>query len=708
MGDCAEQDYNLCWSNKLKAIPEYSNIKLPYNEVEPQKRYILAMAIYGTHQVGSKLVHPDYVCIQAIKAGQMGVYYEYLPLTSLYGRYAIFRYSCKYGRWDVAFQLINRMPEQLVYLFDRPVENPKDFLATVLNFTDIIKGYKLEQLIAINEQIVSNITKFGNSLVTPELYEFISSTKFTAILRNKRYITEEAVNNYYYQTDQSSKINLDLPINYEYVTLSTFNYIINELLTEQVLDFKVVAGIFSWNRWELWHAFMDQIAGRLNKSVKVESLQAYEEYGLHHLSTLSMSVLYKIYPKAFSQGPWVGQGYVPYLDFCNRHNIVPVVEYIVDDLISLNTVLKNPTLIKLIPKIRLVKSVGELTVLGAAKALATLQSNNTLSIDENYYVSSNSIGMFRQNYAKLLGVMDQYYNSSIFKSPGEKPTTTMEYYWRRINGIGSSLENLYQDYKVSKNDVAIVSALQNVSFIKKANPELLQQVILELKLKDSIITDESATATDLLNKNVIQFINNTNPYNLWILYNKTTTSKDTKNTAAYIKDTFGIDIVQFDPIQYKLPHLQYLIFSQDYRESKKLLTQDPGNHVLYYLAQADINTEDFYALLDKLSDQTFARLIPIVLGLNLGRRVTSLRSWFNYCFETDAINSQGQIQKAKLVRQDLNIESEYYAKFYTAFCLVGMDFISKIYPVKTFKLLVSKILTDDSVPEDTKIFLSSF
>lgn len=106
----------------------------------------------------------------------------------------------------------------------------------------------------------------------------------------------------------------------------------------------------------------------------------------------------------------------------------------------------------------------------------------------------------------------------------------------------------------------------------------------------------------------------------------------------------------------------------------------------------DEDAEETYPpIFDKLSDQSMSKLIPMFMAIQFQHYSNELVMLLNYV----------------IARDTLTINYEYFVLYYPSICLVGVEFLLKIWPVKQVKTLLKYMLKDDLVPQRVKTFIET-
>lgn len=310
---------------------------LPYKEMDPYKRYLITVAIYGSSMRSAALVHPDYACIQAVKFDNEAVFERYYPFTTNRGKVYISTTAGKFAR-SKYFKEKRLTNDTLIHWFAQTVTDPAAFEASLREARLI--NFQYHDISLYNETIRTNIINYGSKYFTPALIESLKDNTF----------------------DPTHTIDPDYP----------YKHIKNTAV-------KVMA-------WNLWHIPIDDISEDILQ-------QGAETIG--HLSALSLPIIYLRKSEVFFQNNSLSrQGYLPFLRFINRFELPPRYNT-VNNATELSVALRNPLLIQAYKTSEIVYGSYDTT----DKVFIDPYYEHKVTRPNNYYILNGSFGIIIQQAA---------------------------------------------------------------------------------------------------------------------------------------------------------------------------------------------------------------------------------------------------------------------------------------------------------------------
>lgn len=365
--------YSLTTSKYIRDnIFKYTRFVLPYYEDDPYQNLLMGQAIYQSSFLSAHLVHPNYVCIQALIHDNLKLYYKYLPQVVQFDD-VLALYAAKYRRFQPFEDIISDNPELFVYWFDVDLNFVLTDGAPYLIYfkTELSKlapNMPITSLTSyLNPTIVTNILNYGAEYFSDAVNIFLESYMRKHVYDyDDMFLPAKAI-----WAVQHGDISADVEISPNLVRYMSTEYFKHVKITP-----KIIRNILKWNRWDLLPA---------STTFDLRDPTSLFEISLNFMYRRDPKIFYNHYPE-----PKPGD-LTSYIKFCNKMDL-PIVDGFVRTLPELKEALNNQTIARSINQKTIRFEPVEINI-------SNILDDRIIKLPYNYYICSSNIGILLQYLA---------------------------------------------------------------------------------------------------------------------------------------------------------------------------------------------------------------------------------------------------------------------------------------------------------------------
>lgn len=694
-GSVSKRIQNVCKKeiipSRIRQIGGGKKISLPYDEPDPFKKLIMAESIYGSSLIGANLVNPDYAVFMGMKFDNRVVVEKYTGYTTEFFSEGYDRITGKAGNYAYVNNLTD---DNINLLFDQPRDTAyyQRLVKTLINNF----GRKFNEIRYLSPLIIKNIVTYGQGFYGPNVIESLKPF-VNKNITEAEYDALTIIPVWYRDTTKYINLlrfydpknplpfllnhpNVGLGISFDHMPADLFE---RYLKSRQTLELeRVIKAIWGWNRWDLWDIllkYQDPSSADVTKLINNQSFPG-------HISTYSLSIIYKLFPNVFSdmfenKTVLKNRGYLPLIKFCNRMDL-PIPKGAVAgntlDLLFQNSFYYNK--IKSLPATEdqsYVKSIREPFHYGSE--FLEQQFNTVIKLPANYYISKTTFGKLLQLASespfqinrtvyvgdKTVGALNDYKSQSVNNLTIKTSIETGEY----IN-IEKAIVSDMTSYSANSD---VIQALKIIGpTLYNANPNIISEYLgkdnLTFKFLVSIKNMDAVKVINDIDKDgYIKAIKQIFGYN--------------KESALLFRPVLAKSFLDNNQTDYTMFRLLYPVTIPD-QEAEILLDTFIRSFDKKKVIREDVSLE----LFDMFSRNTIEKLIPGMISY----------------YMTKTQNPLGIFYKWLQQRAPYKLNTAWAVKYYDIVCLYGLHFLIRVCTLDSIRAALKEIISTPYIPKSVK------